>query len=416
MSLSALLLLHGVLFLAPFVDPRRPTRLLHLDLLILLGFSAIYMREAEQALGATLLVAAKLLIVLGIVYVIARMLFEGFHGGRRREPLVPLVPLRWLVVGLSLVVVFRACYTLIDEAPVIDVGGAGVVGADLLTHGGGIYEGEISSQVPHGETYGPVNYLFYIPFEQAIPLEGDWRDADAARVAAIAFDLLTVLALLVVGRRLRPGREGVALGVALAYAWATYPYTFYTLRFAFNDALLAALMVGALIAVAHPVRRGAVLGLAAATKFVPIALAPLFARGVGPLRARSAALFAVTFAAVLILAFLPFLPDGGLGELYDRTLGFQASGERCCSVWEQPPYLDLTWLVWPARVVAAALALLVAIGPPAATARQLAARAAAVMAAVVLAAPLWSPVYAVWFVPFVFIALFAVDKEGSPSG
>jgi hypothetical protein len=175
-------------------------------------------------------------------------------------------------------------------------------------------------------------------------------------------------------------------------------------------------MMGALIAVAHPARRGAVLGLAAATKFVPIALAPLFARGVGPLRARSGALFALTFAAVLILAFLPFLPDGGLGELYDRTLGFQASGERCCSVWEQPPYLDLTWLVWPARVVAAALALLVAIGPPAATARQLAARAAAVMAAVVLAAPLWSPVYAVWFVPFVFIALFAVDKEGSPSG
>jgi hypothetical protein len=405
----------ALLFLAPFFDPQRPFRILHIDLLVLLGSSAIYLRALEHPPPGGWLTAAKLMIVLGLLYLIARLLYEGFNPRRWRGPLVPLVPIRWLIGALVLVLAFRACYSLIDQVQVIDVGGAGVVGADLIADGDGIYEGGISSEVGHGETYGPVNYLFYIPFEQAIPLEGDWRDSDAARTASIAFDLLTVLALLLAGRKLRPGREGTALGVALAYAWATYPYTLFVLRFGFNDALLAALMVGALIAVAHPVRRGMILGLAAATKFVPLALAPLFARGLAPFRARSAVQFAIAFIVVVIVAFAPFLPDGGPGEVYDRTLGYQSSAERCCSVWEQPPHLDLSWLERPAQVAAAILIVLVAIRPAPVTARQMAARAGAVMAAVVMAAPIFVPSYLVWFSPFAFIALFADEADGSSS-
>jgi hypothetical protein len=421
----------GVLFLAPFFDPRRPARLLHLDLLVLLGFAAVLLEMWTSPLGVPpwRATVGKVTFILGIVYLIARMLHIGFRGASRREPLIPMVSLRWLIVGLALVMVFRVSDMWIDKKLVIDVGAAGVVGAEQIAKGRGIYDGEISAAVPYGDTYGPVNYLSYVPFEEAIPTKGDLstylpppgsrtsalQDADSARIATIAFDLLTVVALFFVGRQLRPAREGVMLGVVLAYAWATYPYTFFVLRYSANDALLIALMLGAFIAVAHPVRRGAMLGLATATKFVSLALAPLFARGVGPSRPRSATLFAVAFALVVIFAFVPFVPDGGPKEIYDRTIGFQL-GRSClggCSVWDKS---DLSWLELPLRVAAGALALIVAIRPPA-SAGQLAARAGAVLAAVVLTVMGWGVTYLVWFAPFVFIGLFftfdSIGRAGS---
>ena len=37
---------------------------------------------------------------------------------------------------------------------------------------------------------------------------------------------------------------------------------------------------------------------------------------------------------------LPLLPDGGFGELYDRSLGYQASRGSPFSVWGQEPSLE----------------------------------------------------------------------------
>ena len=56
---------------------------------------------------------------------------------------------------------------------------------------------------------------------------------------------------------------------------------------------------------------------------------------------------------------LPFVPDGGLRELYDRTLGYQATRSSPFSVWGQAPSLDFLQPV--ARVGAVALALGVAL-------------------------------------------------------
>ena len=55
-----------VLFLAPFVDPRRPFRLLHLDLLVLLSFSAshVFFNRGEMGISAPL-VLPVLLYLLG---------------------------------------------------------------------------------------------------------------------------------------------------------------------------------------------------------------------------------------------------------------------------------------------------------------------------------------------------------------
>ena len=246
--------------------------------------------------------------------------------------------------------------------------------------------------------------MLYVPFEQAMPWSGRWDDLPAAHGAAIAFDLLALGGLLLLGRRLRPGRDGVALGVALGYAWVAYPYTAFALESNSNDSLVALGCVGALLAAslardyAAGLFTGVAMGLSAAAKFVTLALAPLFAR-------RSPIVFAAALLLTLVATVAPFVPDGGLRELYDRTIGYQASRPSPFSIWGQVDSLD--WLQTALKVGAAALALLVAFVPRRPDLRQTAALGAAVLIAVQLAATHWFYLYVVWFVPFVFVALFA---------
>ena len=44
----------------------------------------------------------------------------------------------------------------------IDVGYSGVIGAHKILHGQTLY-GHFPKDDPHGDTYGPVNYLAYVP-------------------------------------------------------------------------------------------------------------------------------------------------------------------------------------------------------------------------------------------------------------
>ena len=221
-------------------------------------------------------------------------------------------------MGLVFLLSFRIGLNVVDSN-VIDVGYAGVIGADRVVDGDQLYGEGFSRDVERGDTYGPLNYLAYVPFEQALPWSGRWDELPAAHGAAIAFDLLVVAGLLLLGPRLRPGREGRAFGLALAYAWAAYPYTAFALETNSDDALVALTCVAALLALTiRPARsrlaaaaRGAAVAAGAAVKFAPIVLAPLFA--VYPARGRSrAAVFALALAAVLVLSVIPFVPDGGL--------------------------------------------------------------------------------------------------------
>ncbi len=211
------------------------------------------------------------------------------------------------------------------------------------------------------------------------------------------------------GGGLRDGEEGRALGWALAFAWVACPWTLYTMNANANDALIAALGIGALIAVRSAPTRGALLGLATAAKFGPAALAPLFATGEGERRWRGAVIFSVAFAIVCVVAFAPFIPDGGVRELYDRTLGYQATRSSPFSIWGQAPSLD--WLQSLARVAAAGLAVAVAFWPRRKTALQIAALAAAVTIAVQLTAGHWFYFYVVWFLPFVLVAGFGSQQR-----
>src|SRR3954469_16002863 len=76
-----------VLFFVPFVDRRRPLRLLHLDLLVLLGFgvSHIFFNRGEISTSVPLVYPV-------LLYLLARMLWIGFRGrGSPRGRLVPHV-------------------------------------------------------------------------------------------------------------------------------------------------------------------------------------------------------------------------------------------------------------------------------------------------------------------------------------
>ena len=388
------------LFLAPFIDPRRPFRLLHLDLLVLLAFGAshIFFNRGEIDTSVPLVYPV-------LLYLLGRMLWGGFRpracGGR----LVPLAPAWLLVVGIMLLVGLRVGLNVADSNP-IDVGYASVIGADRIADGDHLYGPGFSDDVERGDTYGPVTYLAYVPFEQALPWSGAWDDLPAAHGAALAFDLLTLAGLILLGRRMRPGARGRELGLALGFAWAAYPYALFALQTNSNDTLVGLLTVVAMLGLtvagpkASAAARGAAIGLAAGAKFAPLALAPLFATARD---ARRSPLFALAFAVVLVAAFAPFVPDGGLREIYDRTVGYQAARPSPFSLWGQSDSLDALQIA--VQVAAGVLAVAVAFAPRHKQPIQVAALAAAVLIAVQLGVTHWFYLYVVWFAPLALVAL-----------
>jgi hypothetical protein len=396
-----------VLFLAPFVDPRRPLRLIHLDLVALLGFSVslAFFNHAQIAASVALVYPV-------LAYVFLRMLIAGFRPIESHDRLLPVAPRSWLVAGIVALVAFHTAY-IATEGKVIDVGLAGVIGADRLVKGDDVYGDGASSGMPiRGDVYGPINYLAYVPFEQAVPWSGRWDDVSAARAAALGFELLTALALFALGRRVRAGPEGQTLGIALAYAWLAFPFTLYALGSSFNDGLVAFLVVCCLLVLASPPARGAMAALAGLTKFGPLILVPLFAAGHGERRARPLILFAIAFLAAAAIVTIPLLPDGGFREFYDRSLGYQASRGSPFSAWGQAPSLHFLQIV--SKVFAVGLAALFFFLPRRRSTAQVAALAAALLIAVQVTANHWFYPYVIWFAPLVLVVVFTRQRGPEP--
>ena len=114
----------------------------------------------------------------------------------------PSAPTAWLAIGAAFLLGFRIALNIADSG-VIDVGYAGVIGADHITHGQTVWGlHAFPSDNPFGDTYGPFNYYAYVPFELLLPWHGTWDNLPAAHAAAIFFDLATVAGLFVLGRRL----------------------------------------------------------------------------------------------------------------------------------------------------------------------------------------------------------------------
>ena len=162
----------------------------------------------------------------------------------------------------------------------------------------------------------------------------------------------------------------------------------------------------------------ALAALAGLTKFGPLILAPLFAAGTGgradgtgERRARPLILFGVAFAVTAAIVTIPLLPDGGVRELYDRSLGYQASRGSPFSVWGQAPSLEPLQTV--TKVAAVTLGVAFFFWPSRRSPAQVAALAAALLIAVQVTANHWFYPYTVWFAPLVLVAAFA--GSGAPA-
>ena len=383
-----------VLFVAPFISLRRRPTLWHLDLLMLLGFSISLAFFNHAEIGLSVPLAYPFLL-----YLLARMLLLAFGHGRPREPLRVWVPVSWLAVAVVFLVGFRVGLN-VTNSNVIDVGYAGVIGADKLVHGQALYGGWPKDNA-QGDTYGPVNYYAYVPFRAVFGWSGVWDDLPAAHAAAIAFDLLTLLGLYFLGRRIR----GPTMGVLLAYLWAAYPFTLYALSSNTNDTLAALLIVVAFLVIGSAPARGVAGALAGMTKFAPLALGPLLLRGASDRwpRPRSIVMFVVAYALTIVVVMLPVLVGSNFHAFWHDTITYQSGRGSPFSIWGL--WGGLTAEQRLVQGAAAALAVAVAFVPERRGMIEVAALGAAVLIALQLGITHWFYLYIPWFFPLVIVAL-----------
>jgi hypothetical protein len=413
-------------FLIGLFDWKHRRRMANLDLLVLLGFGVSHFFFNRGNIGVSVPLAYPVL-----VYLLVRCLWIGFRG--RGAGLRPVWPTMWLLIAALFLMGFRVGLNMAD-AGAIDVGYAGVTGAHRIVDGEQLY-GDWPEDIHSGDTYGPVNYAAYVPFEVIWPYTGEWDDLPAAHGASITFDIATFILLIVLGMRIRPGPSGRRLGAILAFGWAAFPYTAYVLESDSNDALVAALLVATLILLARPLWRGATLSLATWAKFTPLMLAPMLLtydsnpdtrsvsgeqgvrarirRAQDALFCRRSALFVLGFAAVTVAAMLWPTINPGLKVFYERTIAAQAGRSSPFSIWGQDESLEPLRLVILAGTGVLALAL--AFVPRKKSLLQVAAFSAALMLGVQITLHHWFYLYIVWFFPLMLIALALLEPTDEPA-
>jgi hypothetical protein len=391
-----------VLFLVPFIPWRRRPSLLHLDLLVLLAFSVSLAFFNHGEIGISVPLPYPFLL-----YLLVRVLLLAFGRGVPREPLRLWIPTPWLAIAVVFLVGFRIGLN-VTNSNVIDVGYAGVIGADKLIHDKALY-GDFPSDNVTGDTYGPVNYYAYVPFRAIFGWSGSWDNLPAAHAAAIAFDLLTLIGLFFLGRMVR----GPTTGVVLAYLWASYPFTLYVLSSNSNDSLVALLIVLMLLLIRSAPARGAALALAGMAKFVPFLLGPLIWRGTGDrVRKRSLAWFVIGCVATVALVMIPVLSHNSLHTFWHRTFVSQFDRTSPFSIWGLWGGLNAEQRI--VQGITIALAVAVFFVPRRRGLVEVSALAAALVIALQLGLTHWFYLYLVWFFPPLILAL--VGAYPSPVG
>jgi hypothetical protein len=389
----------AIAFAAAFWRADRLLAVRNLDVLALLGFlvSHGFYREG-------VVLEAVVLWYPPLIYLFIRTLLMGFGIGERVEktsnlPFGVMMVLAGLAGGLVL--------GLNVDSRVIDVGYAGVVGADRILDGTLPY-GNMPSDVGTGDTYGPLNYLLYVPFVIMFGFSGEWDFLPAAHAITLFSFVAGGMALFITGYRLS-GRDGAA---ALLFAWAAFPYTVYATNNNTNDVIVAAASAVGLAAVASPIARGASVAAGFAVKLYPLILGPLWISYDG-LRRRPVVDFVLGGAGVVLLTFWVVLLDGhplrAIELFYNKTLAFQGDRVSPWTIYTQVP--ETSALQRPMTAVAIFLAVLVAFVPRKKTLRRLAALSAALVVAFQLTVNYWFYTYVIWFEPFVFVSLLLATNH-----
>jgi len=426
-----------LVFLLGLADLRRPLSARNLDLLALLGFSLslVFFSRGEIFRSVPLVYPF-------IGYLLVRGLWIGLRG--RSGPLRPVWPTWLIAVAAVFLLGFRIGLNVEAPRGVIDVGLAGVVGASRILDGEAPYanmpqrgdlepcgpadsEGQVRERIQtngrceaaieRGDTYGPVSYLAYVPATLAFPWSGKWDSLPAAHATSIAFDLLTVLGLVLVGLRF----GGARLAAILAFAWVAYPFTAYALNANTNDTVMPAFLVLGFWLVSSAWARGAAVALSGWAKFGALLVAPLWAT-YPVLDVRRAARFAAAFVTVTLAAFSVLLLEPDLRDavraFWDRTVAYQSARDSPFSLWGWGQYHaegipDLGFLQPALAGFAVGLALLVAFVPRRKGPVELAALTASVLLAFQLTLTHWFYLYLPWVFPFVALWLLLPGAYGN---
>jgi hypothetical protein len=367
-------------------------------------------------------------------YLLARGLWIGL---RRRERAPRFLWPTWVFAAFAVFLLgFRVGLNVETPRGVIDVGLAGVVGADRILDGEAPYgnmprtgdldpcgeadtdgfireriqtNGRCEAAIERGDTYGPVSYLGYVPAVLVFDWSGKWDSLPAAHATSIAFDLLALLGLVLVGRRY----GGRRLAAILAFAWTAYPFTAYTLNANTNDTIMPAFLILGFWLASSAWARGSAVALAGWTKFGALLLAPLWA-GYPRLTLRRVLAFGLAFAAASVAAFAILLLEPGLWDalrtFWDRTVEYQSSRDSPFSLWGWGQYHaegipDLGFVQPLVAGLAVAIALAVGVVPREKRPVELAALTAAVLIAFQLSLTHWFYLYLPWMLPFVVLWL-----------
>jgi hypothetical protein len=431
-------------FLLGLVDFRRPLSLRNLDLLVLLSFSVSLWFFNHGNIFTSVPLAYP-----PLVYLLARCIWIGVRGRPDKPPSWAWKPAVLLAAAVFLLG-FRIGLNL-ENSNVIDVGYAGVIGAQRIAAGVMPYDnfpkeddlkacgpadssGEIRDRIqsngrcesanPLGDTYGPVAYEAYLPGYWIRGWSGKWDKLPAVHLTSIIFDVLCAVGLGLAG--LRYG--GRWLAAALVFAWAAFPFTQYVSMSNTNDAIVPVFLIFGLWLASSPWARGAAVALSGWTKFATLVAAPLWLTYPGPLRLRRLrpqVAFATAFVVATVAAFSILLLDAhpiqAAHTFYDRTLKTQITRESPFSLWD--------WAQYHARgipnlhVVQRVLEILLVVGAVAAAflprtknILQLAALTGALVIGFELVLTHWFYLYIPWFFPFVIFALLFRPSEQPATG
>jgi hypothetical protein len=430
----------SAIFLLGLADLRRPLSVRTLDLLVLLSFgiSLAFFNRGDVFESAALAVPP-------LVYLAVRTAWIGFRASARPGSTAVVWPVWALAVATLFLVGFRVGLNVDNGRSVIDVGYAGVIGADRILDGQVPYgtmpvtddlepcgransDGEIRERIqangrcesanPRGDTYGPVAYLAYVPAVLGFGWSGRWDELPAAHATSIAFDLLALAGLALVGARF----GGARLAALLAFGWAAFPFTTYALMSNTNDAIAPAILVWGFWLASSPAARGAATALASWSKFASLILVPLLLTYPSGLRRAPSLRFAAAFVGATALAFSILLLEPSLRDalrtFWDRTVAFQFDRDSPFSIWDWGQYHargipDLASAQTVVQVCTIVLAGVAAVVPRSKGPLELAALTASLLLAFELSLTHWFYLYLPWVLPFVLLALF-LPREPRP--
>jgi hypothetical protein len=405
----------------PFLQPRRMLSMRTLDLLALLSFSVslIWFNQGEIFTSVPLTYPPMVYLALRLAWIAvartraarpaAAAAVEADEPAPRRRPRFGGSAPTWVLVTLLVITCALRFGLNAFDSNVIDVGYAGVIGADRIAHGATPYGNMPRSDCGNCDTYGPLNYIAYVPFELVQPWEGEWDDLAAAHGAASLFDILCLAGMFALGWRI----AGLRLGMGLALAWASFPFTAYALESNANDSLVAAMLIWGLVLARHPFGRGAMLGLALSAKFAPAVLLPLWSRKPFPRPGpgRNLLPFALGLLTSALATGWVLLLDGtdGIRAFWSRTVGYQLERDSPFSIWGQYPGLRPVQIGVMVLVAVAAIAVL--RWPRRLDLLTMAALSGALLIGIELTVTHWFYLYIPWFLPF---ALLAVVPDWPP--